>query len=792
MTDDSASKDKQANINPAQLPIPEELPVLPLNDFVFFPGMGFPLQVSNEHSRQLIDDALLHDRLIAVVSHKKISKEKPSEELSKHLYSIGVVCYIHKLIKSPEGYYQVVMSAVKKISILEYTAREPYLRAKVKVIEMEVMQDKEVEAHVLNLRTQFKKLVTLSQLPPELYMTVMAVTDPYHIAYLITSQLNLALEEEQAILEIDTLKTMMRKVAEELTKRLETVEMSNQIQKTVKEDMDEKQREFFLHQQLKAIRKELGEDDEHADINDLKLRVAEAELGEEPRKAAEKELGRLAKIPPSSPEYTVARTYLEWILDLPWETATTDSLDIDEAQRILDKDHYGLEKVKKRIIEFLAVRKLKQDMHGPILCFVGPPGVGKTSLGQSIARSLGRKFIRISLGGVRDEAEVRGHRRTYIGALPGRIIQSLRKAGSNNPLFMLDEIDKLGMDFRGDPSSALLEVLDPEQNFSFADHYLDIPFDLSKIMFITTANILDTIPGPLRDRMEVLELPGYTEDEKVMIAKEHLIEKQLEAHGLTGDDLELTDDAIHNIIRSYTREAGVRNIERKVAAICRGVAKDIVSGKTGKTVVDSKDLQKYLGPIRFFPEIMARTWGPGLATGLAWTPVGGDILFIESAKMPGKGGLTLTGKLGDVMKESATAAMTYLRSKASQFAIADSVFAETDTHIHVPEGAIPKDGPSAGVAMLVSLASLYAGRPVRKDIAMTGEITLRGDVLPVGGIKEKVIAAVRAGITDIILPHLNEKDVAELPENVKKGITFHLAQGIEEALDVALEKDQNS
>ena len=792
MTDDSASKDKQANINPAQLPIPEELPVLPLNDFVFFPGMGFPLQVSNEHSRQLIDDALLHDRLIAVVSHKKISKEKPSEELSKHLYSIGVVCYIHKLIKSPEGYYQVVMSAVKKISILEYTAREPYLRAKVKVIEMEVMQDKEVEAHVLNLRTQFKKLVTLSQLPPELYMTVMAVTDPYHIAYLITSQLNLALEEEQAILEIDTLKTMMRKVAEELTKRLETVEMSNQIQKTVKEDMDEKQREFFLHQQLKAIRKELGEDDEHADINDLKLRVAEAELGEEPRKAAEKELGRLAKIPPSSPEYTVARTYLEWILDLPWETATTDSLDIDEAQRILDKDHYGLEKVKKRIIEFLAVRKLKQDMHGPILCFVGPPGVGKTSLGQSIARSLGRKFIRISLGGVRDEAEVRGHRRTYIGALPGRIIQSLRKAGSNNPLFMLDEIDKLGMDFRGDPSSALLEVLDPVQNFSFADHYLDIPFDLSKIMFITTANILDTIPGPLRDRMEVLELPGYTEDEKVMIAKEHLIEKQLEAHGLTGDDLELTDDAIHNIIRSYTREAGVRNIERKVAAICRGVAKDIVSGKTGKTVVDSKDLQKYLGPIRFFPEIMARTWGPGLATGLAWTPVGGDILFIESAKMPGKGGLTLTGKLGDVMKESATAAMTYLRSKASQFAIADSVFAETDTHIHVPEGAIPKDGPSAGVAMLVSLASLYAGRPVRKDIAMTGEITLRGDVLPVGGIKEKVIAAVRAGITDIILPHLNEKDVAELPENVKKGITFHLVQGIEEALDVALEKDQNS
>jgi ATP-dependent Lon protease len=791
MTDDSVPTDKQASVNPAELPIPGELSVLPLNDFVFFPGMGFPLQVSNEHSRQLIDDALMHERLIAVVSHKKVPKEESSEELSRHLYSIGVACYIHKLIKSPEGFYQVVMSAVKKIRILEFTAREPYLRAKIQVVEMKVVEDKEVEAHILNLQTQFKKLVTLSQLPPELYMTVMAITDPFHIAYLITSQLNLPLEEEQAILEIDSLKTMMRKVAEELTKRLETVEMSNQIQKTVKDDMDEKQREFFLRQQLKAIRKELGEDDEHADINDLRQRVAEAELGEEPRKAAEKELDRLAKIPPSSPEYTVARTYLEWILDLPWEISTTDSLDVDAARRILDQDHYGLEKIKKRIIEFLAVRKLKHDMHGPILCFVGPPGVGKTSLGQSIARSLGRKFIRISLGGVRDEAEIRGHRRTYIGALPGRIIQSLRKAGSNNPLFMLDEIDKLGMDFRGDPSSALLEVLDPEQNFTFADHYLDIPFDLSKIMFITTANILDTIPGPLRDRMEVVELPGYTEDEKVMIAREHLIEKQLGAHGLTLDDLGFTDEAIRVIIRSYTRESGVRNIERKVAAICRGVANEIVSGKTGKTEVDAEDLQRYLGPIRFFPDLMARTWGPGLATGLAWTPVGGDILFIESAKMPGRGGLALTGKLGDVMKESATAAMTYLRSNAAKFSIGDAVFAETDTHIHVPEGAIAKDGPSAGVAMVVSLASLYTGRPARKDIAMTGEITLRGDVLPVGGIKEKVIAAVRAGITDIILPHLNEKDVTELPDNVKKGIKFHLVQGIEEALTIALEKDQS-
>lgn len=788
MADDKASTDKKMNVNPADLPIPEELPVLPLNDFVFFPGMGFPLQISNEHSRQLIDDALLKDRLIAVASHKKISEKESSKKLSDHLYSIGVVCYIHKLIKSPEGFYQVVMSAAKKIRILEYTAQEPYLKARLEVLEMKVEEDKEIEAYILNLRNQFKKLVTLSQLPPELYMTVAAITDPFHIAYLIASQLNLSLDEEQVILEIIELKEILHKVAEELAKRLETVEMSNNIQKAVKEDMDDKQREFFLRQQLKAIRKELGDEDDHADINELRKRVEDAKLGDEPLKAAEKELGRLAKIPPSSPEYTVSRTYLEWILDLPWEVSTIDALDIEEAQRVLDNDHYGLEKIKKRIIEFLAVRKLKHDMHGPILCFVGPPGVGKTSLGQSIARALGRKFVRISLGGVRDEAEIRGHRRTYIGALPGRIIQSLRKAGSNNPLFMLDEVDKLGMDFRGDPSSALLEVLDPEQNFSFADHYLEIPFDLSRTMFITTANMLDTIPGPLRDRMEVVELPGYTEDEKLMIAKEHLVEKQLEAHGLTEDDLELTDDAIRNIIRSYTREAGVRNIERKLAAICRGVAKDIVSGSTEKAVVDTRDLQRYLGSIRFFPEMLARTWGPGLATGLAWTPVGGDILFIESAKMPGRGGLTLTGKLGEVMKESATAAMTYLRSNASQFVIEDAVFAETDTHIHVPEGAIPKDGPSAGVAMVVSLTSLFTDRPVRKDLAMTGEITLRGDVLPVGGIKEKVIAAVRAGITDIILPHLNEKDVIELPDNVKQGIKFHLVQGIEEALDIALEK----
>jgi ATP-dependent Lon protease len=617
----------------------------------------------------------------------------------------------------------------------------------------------------------------------------MALTDPFFIGYLIVSQLNLSLQEEQEILEMEDLKKFLHRATTELNKRLETVEMSHDIQKAVKEDMDEKQREFFLRQQLKAIRKELGEgDDKNTELEELKKRVAETPMADEVRKIAEKELDRLARINPSSPEHTVSRNYLEWILDLPWEVFTTDKLDIELARETLDQDHYGLEKIKKRIIEFLAVRKLKNDMHGPILCFVGPPGVGKTSLGQSIARTMGRKFVRISLGGVRDEAEIRGHRRTYIGALPGRIIQSLKKVGSNNPLFMLDEIDKLGMDFRGDPSSALLEVLDPEQNFTFADHYLEIPFDLSKIMFITTANILDTIPGPLRDRMEVVELPGYTEEEKLMIAKRHLIGKQLDAHGLSSDDLTIADEAIRSIIRSYTREAGVRNLERQMAAICRGVAMEIVAGNNEERVIGAADLQKYLGPIRFFPEMTTRSWGPGLATGLAWTPVGGQLLFIESAKMAGRGGLALTGKLGEVMKESASAALTYIRSNAGKMKIDEKIFSKTDIHIHVPEGAIPKDGPSAGVAIVVSLISLLTNRPVRKDIAMTGEITLRGDVLPVGGIKEKVLAAIQSGIKEIILPHLNEKDVVEIPDNVKEGITFHFVQGIEDALALALTK----
>ena len=776
-------------VDPLTLPVPDVLPILPLHGFVFYPGMGFPLQVGSESSKKLVDDALLGDRMVGLVPGRK---EKPvTEELgADDLYKVGVIGYIHKLTKADEGYYQVLISGTKKIKILEFTQVDPYLRAKVEEVPMENKENKKIEALILNIRNQFQKLVSLTQLPQEMLATVNALSDPFHIAYLVASQLNLKLEEEQKIIEIRDLDELLHQVARHLNDRLETAEMSDELQKSMKKDMDKKQREFFLRQQLQAIRKELGEGDEDKiEIKELRDLAAEKKLTEEARKVVEKELARLERIPPSSPEYTVSRNYIDWILDLPWLESTTDTLDLDKAQEDLDKDHYGLKKIKKRIIEFLAVRKLKEDMHGPILCFVGPPGVGKTSLGQSIAGTMNRKFVRIALGGVHDEAEIRGHRRTYIGALPGRIIQSLKKAGSNNPVFLLDEVDKLGNDFRGDPSSALLEVLDPEQNSTFTDHYLDIEFDLSRIMFIATANVLDTIPGPLRDRMEIVELSGYTEQEKVAIARRHLIGKQLEAHALTEDDLEIPDETLHLLIRSYTREAGVRNLEREIAALCRGVAAEIARGHMGKRVILPEDVHEMLGPIRFFPEMKARTWGPGLATGLAWTPVGGQILFIESSIMKGKGQLTLTGKLGDVMKESATAALTYIRSHAAQLGIDEDIFSTIDIHVHVPEGAIPKDGPSAGVAMVCSLVSVITGRAVRRDVAMTGEITLRGDVLPVGGIAEKVLAALRSGIGELILPVLNEKDVLEIPEDVREGVVFRYPHTIEEVLAYALEQD---
>ncbi|MFZ5798483.1 MAG: endopeptidase La [Desulfobulbus sp.] len=782
-------KQQEKRVDPLTLPIPENLPILPLHGFVFFPGMGFPLQVASESSKQLIDDALLGDRMIGLVATRQAKEDAEQTQTGDELYRIGVVGYIHKMTKVDDSYYQVLVSGLKKIQIAEITQKEPYIRARVDEVPMELVEDQKIDALLLNIRNQFQALVKLTQLPPEMATTVVSLANHFHAAYMVISQLNLKVEEEQKMLEIRPLEQLLHSTARELNKRVETAEMSHKLQESFKKDMDEKQREFYLRQQLNAIRKELGEDeDEKVEIKELRKRMEETGLSHEARKAVEKELGRLERIPPSSPEHTVSRNYVDWLLDLPWTLSSTDTLDLDRAQEDLDHDHYGLKKIKKRIIEFLAVRKLKQDVHGPILCFVGPPGVGKTSLGQSIARTMGRKFVRIALGGMRDEAEIRGHRRTYIGALPGRVIQSLKKAGTNNPVFLLDEIDKLGSDFRGDPSSALLEVLDPEQNSTFTDHYLDIEFDLSRVMFIATANVLDTIPGPLRDRMEVVELPGYTEHEKVAIAMNHLVAKQMEAHALSPDDLEVGEEVIRHLIRSYTREAGVRSLEREIAAICRGVASEIARGRTKRIVVTIDNLYDYLGPIRFFPEIKARTWGPGLATGLAWTPVGGEILFIETSKMKGKGGLTLTGKLGDVMKESATAALTYIRSHAKTLGIDENLFADIDLHVHVPEGAIPKDGPSAGVAMVSSLVSVITGRTVRPDVAMTGEITLRGDVLPVGGIGEKVLAALRADIREIILPVLNEKDVKEIPEDVRHGVLFHYANTISEVLNIALAK----
>lgn len=790
MTENKDSQDaNNKNMDPTKLKLPASLPVLPLHGFVFFPGMGFPLQVKDSSSKQLINDALLKDRLFAIVTHRE--EQEPSSRVApEELYEIGVAGYIHKLIKNDDDSYQILVSGIKKIAISDYSQTSPYLAAKVTEIPMTYKADQEIEALSLNISEQFKQLVDASKLPPELIMTMDSLTDPFHIAYLTTSQLHLPGEKEQGLLEIPEAAPLLHEVTKELAKRLETLEMSAAIQKNVKDDIDSKQREFFLRQQLAAIKKELGDDEDggNLDFVELKERLTKAKLNKDVRKVAEKELDRLSRISPSSSEYTVSRTYLDWILDLPWKKSTRDTLDIAKAEKDLNKDHYGLERIKKRIIEFLAVRKLKSDMHGPILCFAGPPGVGKTSLGQSIAYTMGRKFVRLSLGGVRDEAEIRGHRRTYVGALPGRIIQSLKKAGSNNPLFMLDEIDKLGNDFRGDPSSALLEVLDPEQNSTFSDHYLDVNFDLSKVMFITTANYLENIPGPLRDRMEVITLSGYTEDEKLNIAKDHLFMRQLKAHGLTSTNLEITDDAIRAVIRSYTREAGVRNLERKLAGICRGVAKNIVSGHKKKVIVDPGQLVEYLGQIEFFPETSTYSWGPGLATGLAWTPVGGVLLFVEAAMMKGSGGMKMTGKLGDVMKESTAAALTYIRAHAEELGVDEAIFSTKDLHIHVPEGATPKDGPSAGVAMVVALTSLFTDTPVCKDVAMTGEITLRGDVLPVGGVKEKVLAAVRSGITDIILPYLNQKDVSEIRDNVKEGVSFHYVKKIEEALKVAIRK----
>ncbi len=768
------------------LKIPQILPVLPLRNTVVFPQQILPISVGREKSIRLIEEAMQAEKLVCLVAQKDGKVDDPGPD---DLYSWGTVASIMKVFKMPDGTRSVMVQGVSVAQILKFTQTEPTLRALIQLHPEKKAEGVDVEALVSNIRSLFEKVVGLANyLTPEHLMFVENTDEPGQLANIIAWNLNIPTAEKQQILELTDVRARLEKLTYVLTKELQILELSSKIQSEVQGEINKTQREYYLREQLKAIKRELGEDEDErtVEIRELKKKIREARMPKEVEEVAHKELDRLAKMPPAAAEYTVSRTYLDWLVELPWGKSTDDMLDVAKAQAILDEDHYDLEKVKKRIVEYLAVRKLKKDMKGPILCFVGPPGVGKTSLGKSIARALGRNFVRISLGGVRDEAEIRGHRRTYIGALPGRIIQGLKKAGSNNPVFMLDEIDKIGMDFRGDPASALLEVLDPEQNSTFSDHYLEVPFDLSRVMFIATANLADPIIPALKDRMEILELPGYTEEEKLHIAKKYLIPKQLEEHGLTEAQLQFSEEALREIITAYTREAGVRNLERQIAAICRGVAREVVEGKVESKAVAKEDLHKYLGPAKFFSEVAERTSRSGVATGLAWAPDGGDILFIEATKMRGKGDLILTGSLGDVMKESARAALSYIRSKSAHLEIPDDVFKKYDIHVHIPAGAIPKDGPSAGVTIFTALVSLLTDRLVRNDVAMTGEITLRGSVLPVGGIKEKVLAAHRAGIKRVILPEKNQKDLEDIPESVRNNIELCFVSEMDDVFRLAL------
>jgi len=768
--------------------LPEILPILPLFDNVVFPKMVFPMEVLGDKSIQLIDEAMAKDRFMGLAVSKKTPLETKYQP--EDFYLIGTSVVILRMAKSPDNKAQLLLRGVERFRIKEFIEGSPYLQARIEPLETPEMRDIEVEALMSNLVNLFDRVVKLSPfLPQEFGTMAKSISEPGTLADMVASIINASIEEKQRILETLDVKERLKEVTRLVNHQVEILELGNKIQSQVKDDMDKSQREYYLRQQLNAIRKELGEEDESkVEIEEYRAKIEKKSLPEEARREAERELERLSRMHPSSAEYTVASTYLDWMTALPWNEKTEDNLDIKKARRVLDEDHYGLEKAKKRIIEYLAVRKLKPDTKGPILCFAGPPGTGKTSLGHSIARALGRKFVRISLGGVHDEAEIRGHRRTYVGALPGRIIQGIRRAESNNPVFMLDEIDKVGSDFRGDPSSALLEVLDPEQNFSFSDHYLDVPFDLTHVMFITTANMLETIPPALRDRMEVIELLGYTELEKIKIAERYLIPRQIDANGLKPDQIRFTRKALQRIITCYTREAGVRNLEREIASVCRGVASAIAEGQIQGASITVKDLMKYLGQVKVIPEISIRASKPGVAVGLAWTPVGGEILFVEATAMRGKKGLTLTGQLGDVMKESAAAALSFIRTNAEELGISADFFEDMDLHIHIPSGAIPKDGPSAGVTLLTALVSLLTNQAIKKDLAMTGEITLRGVVLPVGGIKEKVLAAHRAGIKTLILPKWNKKDLDDIPPNVRKDLTFHFVDDMREVLRLALDK----
>ena len=773
--------------NNNEIKIPRIVGILPIRNAVTYPGTLTPLAIGRERSKALLADTKPNETVIGLVTQRNPDTEHPAFD---DLYSIGTTASVLKVIKMPQGSVNIFVHGLTRFKIVERITTEPYLKARIRPLTVKITVTKRIQALIMSVRQTANRVISLSpNVPEEASVLLENIEDPSALADFLAANLNLEIRQKQALLEELDATKRLEKISVVLASQLEVLELSHKIQGRVRESIDKSQREYFLQEQLKAIQSELGQKDARSEeIKELRGNIAKAKMPKKVEEEALRELDRLSKIPPGSPEYSVGRTYLDWVCELPWSVQTEDRLDINKAERILNIDHYDLAKVKKRILEFLAVRKLNPTGKSPILCFIGPPGVGKTSLGKSIARAMGRKFVRISLGGIRDEADIRGHRRTYIGALPGRILQELRKCASKNPVFMLDELDKIGMDFRGDPASALLEVLDPEQNSNFTDHYLDQPFDLSTTMFIGTANYPEPIPPALRDRMEVIELPGYTETEKLRIAKKYLVPRQLKEHGLRKNHLVIKDETLLTMIRSYTREAGVRNLERSIASICRAVATDIAKDKKSRATVDRKDLASILGPTQFESELALRSGIPGVATALAYTPVGGELLFIESASMPGKGNLQLTGQIGDVMKESAQTAFSVVKSNAKKLGIEPARFTKSDYHIHVPAGAIPKDGPSAGVAIFTSLVSLLLQKPTRPDVAMTGEITLRGLVLPIGGLKEKILAAKRAGIKTVILPARNKKDMPEVPKEARKGLKFKFVKNTNDALRIAMDQ----
>ena len=783
-----------ANGEPAEATVrtalPDTLPVLPLRETVAFPETLTPLAIGQERSLRLVNDVLAGSRMLVMVASRDPEKDDPGPE---DLYPVGVAGVVARMLKVPDGTLRILVHGAQRVALGEYVRTDPYLVAQVKEMPDEIVPSPELEALHRNVQATFSQIIEeLPYLPEELQVAVANLDDPAELAHMIAGALRISTEERQELLEERSIVKRLRRLSEVLARELELVEIGSKIQSQVQSEMDKGQREYFLRQQLKAIQEELGEADEtQAEVNELRQRLDEAGLPEEVRKQADRELERFERLPPQAAEHGVIRTYLEWLATLPWSISTEDNLDLKHARRTLDQDHYDIERVKDRILEFLAVRKLKPDARSSILCFVGPPGVGKTSLGRSVADAMGRNFERISVGGVRDESEIRGHRRTYIGALPGTIIRALRDAGSNNPVLMIDEIDKMGADFRGDPSSAMLEVLDPEQNSTFRDHYLDLPFDLSHAFFICTANQLDSVPLALRDRMEVIELAGYTHEEKREIAIRYLVPRQIERNGLGRSKIEFTPPALDEIIDGYTREAGVRNLEREIGSVCRKVAREFAEGtRRSKRTIRPKTVIDLLGRRRFQPDVQRRTSEPGVATGLAWTPVGGDVLFVEATAFPGDGRLQVTGQLGDVMKESAAAALSYVKTTAASLdgQLPEDWFATHDLHVHVPAGAIPKDGPSAGITMATALASRITGRPVRADTAMTGEITLTGKVLPIGGLKEKALAAQRAEVKRLIIPRRNEADIDDIPEHLRKRMKFVLVDTVDEVLDAALEK----